>query len=485
MVGARARSLVAQGGSVTVNTLSGLESLVKSAIKLPGRKIVFFISGGFFVDDRNSDSIVRLRRITSAAARSGVVIYSLDARGLVASLMDASQEGRFDPAILRANAGELFASQDGMNALAADTGGKAVFNTNNLQPGLSKALKETETYYLLAWKPDREAAQSSKFRRIEVKVVGRSDLNVQVRRGFFDREPEPAKQTRNKKDTKEKSGNETAKTPVSQLRKVMLDVYPEHAIPVALSLTYLANPTRGILLSTAFQIPREFLTFESVNGTQTAVVTVAGTVFNDKGNPGASFNNRLTITAPSAEAVQEARNLTYSYPVYVSPGLYQVRVGATDEKSGRSGTAHGWIQIPQLQAGSLALSSVLMGVRTPAAINASATSDGLSAVDMSIDHSFSAEGVLRFLVVIYNAALSVDAKPDVAIQVHIIRDEQPVVTTALKKVAFEGLPDLTRIPYAAELPLNGLQPGRYVLRVSVVDRISKKSATQQARFDLN
>ena len=43
-----------------------------------------------------------------------------------------------------------------MHALAADTGGKALFNTNDLSKGLAPALKETSVYYLLAWKPDEE-----------------------------------------------------------------------------------------------------------------------------------------------------------------------------------------------------------------------------------------------------------------------------------------------------------------------------------------
>jgi hypothetical protein len=45
--------------------------------------------------------------------------------------------------------------------------------------------------------------------------------------------------------------------------------------------------------------------------------------------------------------------------------------------------------------------------------------------------------------------------------------------------------DLTKIPYAAEVSLNGLPAGRYLLQVTVVDRISKKSASQQSRFEIN
>ena len=490
LVDVRARALAKESGAVATNTLIGLEALIKSANALPGRKLIFFISGGFLLDDRNSDSRNRLLRVTSAAARSGVVIYSMDARGLVATLGDISAQTEFDVSgtLQRANSGELHASQDGLSALAADTGGKAVFNTNSLEPGLGRALKETSTYYLLAWKPDQKS-QQSKFRRIEVKVVGRPDLTVQVRRGFFDREPEAPKTAKSEKSGNEKKAAEVLKSPEAELRKEILAPYPARDIPVALNLTYLNNAPKGVMLSTALEVANEFFSFVPANEKYNALVTVAGSVFDDKGNVGAGFSNRVTIQSPSLESIKDGGDLTYGYPVYIKPGLYQVRVGVRDERTGRSGTAHGWIEIPDLFVGQLALSSLMLGSRkaTPETTNASAISDTLpNPVALSIDHRFSPDGFLRFMVLVYNAALApTDSRPDIAVQVQIVRDEQPVTTTALKKISVEGISDLTKIPYAAEVSLNGLPAGRYLLQVSVVDRISKKSASQQTRFEIN
>ena len=488
IVNNRARTMAQQGGVVTTNTLAGLEALVRSANALPGRKLIFFISGGFFLDDRNSDSRSRLQRITSAAARSGVVIYSMDARGLVATLSDISSESQVDPAgrLQHSISGELGASQDSLNALAADTGGKAVFNTNSLEPGLERALKETAVYYLLAWKPDRES-QQSKFRRVEVKVVGRPNLTVSVRRGFFDREPELAKATKTENADKTKKENQAVKTPEAELRKAMLAPYPNRDIPISLSVNYLNTRSKGMLLSTALEVPNEFLTFVPVNGKQIAVVTIAGNVFDDKGNSGAEFHNRITLEASSLEGIKTGRDLTYGYPVYVKPGLYQVRVGVYDETSHRSGTAHGWIEVPNLNSGQLVLSSLLLGARMPPTANASASPDSVpDQVELNIDHNFSPHEFLRFLVLVYNATPGPsDSKPDLAVQIQIVRDAQPVLTTPLKKISVEGAPDLARIPYAAELSLGGLPAGRYLLQVTVVDRVAKKSASQQNRFEID
>jgi len=487
-VGMRARQLVQQGSYVTTSTLAGLEGLVKSANRLPGRKLVFFVSGGFLLDDLNSDTRYRLQRITSAAARSGIVIYSIDARGLVASLTDASTDSHPDPSgrLSRASMGELSATQDGMNALASDTGGKATFNTNALESGLTRALKDSSVYYLLAWKPDPLKEQTSKFHRIDVKLLGKSDLTVQVRRGYFDREPETASANATPPKTTKGAANQPVTTPEDELRKVMLGPYPLRDIPVSLTLGFVNTPGRGSLLTTALQVPNEFFSFQPAGSKQVAYVSIGGTVFDDRGNQGAKFNDHVTIEAASS-ALASKSELTYGYPVYVGPGVYQVRVGVRDEKTGRAGSAHGWIEIPNLASGELALSSVMLGVRKESAIDYAvpAGKEQPNPVGLSINHHFTGTEYLRFVVFVYNATrVPPDSRPDVAVQLQVIRDGQPVITTAQRRVSTEDVNDLARLPYAAEISLGGLPAGQYILRITAVDRVGKRSASQQTRFEI-
>lgn len=483
MVRTRARVLLLQAVRVTTNTLGGLERLVKSANNVPGRKLVFFISDGFLLDTRNSNSLERLRRITSAAAKSGVVIYAMDSRGLVTGMEDATSAQSFDltGAGFRSQSGELTASQDALNVLAKETGGKAFFNNNRLAPFLTSSIKETSNYYLLAWKPERESLQPGKFRRLEVRIVGKPDLRVQVRRGYFDLEPESpdAKTAKTEKPTPAKPGE-------SELRKVISAAYPIRDIPISLRLNYVNTPNKGETLSAALQVPTEFLSFSPVKGKPTATLSISGTVFNDKGQAGGSFNKRLTVSAKSVEPAM-GESIVYGYSVFLKPGIYQMRVAARDEQSGRAGSAHQWIEIPDLSSGNLALSSLLVGSRVAGDIsNASTTQDPAAAPEMKVSSQFATNEFLRFLVLVYNASPSPsDAKPDVAVQVQVIRDDQPVITAPQKKVALDGVEDLRRIPYGAEMSLTGLPTGHYLLRVSIVDRVSKRSASQQTRFEIH
>ena len=488
----RARTMLQQAAAISTSSLSGLESLVRSTSKLSGRKLVFFISDGFFLDDQNSNNRDQLRHITSLAARSGVVIYSIDARGLVASLTDASSDVVPDPSgrLQRIAGGELVESQDAMNALASDTGGRSIFNTNALDAGVTQALQETSTYYLLAWRPERNEQKSEKFRHIEVNVIGRPELSVRVRKGFFDLERAPltARQSNN---PDQETGEAKEKTAETQLRAAITAPFPERGLPVSLSLTWTDTAENRQILNIALQVNVRAVSFEGESGKQKAVVDVAGSVYNEEGKAGTSFGERLTVTGPTKGTnTNIGPDLVYSYSLTLPPGLYQVRVGVRDEKSGRIGSIQQWIEIPDISAHKVVLSSLIVSERTvtPAKAEPGAApphNDQLpqDRVTVRVDHRFQRNSFLRFLVFIYTQ-LQIGVTPDIAVQLQILRSDQPVITTSLRKVSTEGMPDLKRLPYAADLSLEQLPPGRYILLVTAIDRLSKTTASQSTRFEI-
>src|SRR5262245_49031286 len=235
IVRARAQGLLSQSGAFNTYTLSGLEKRVRSLSAVPGRKVLFLLSNGFLIQNKRTDSISRLRQITAAAAKSGVVIYSIDTRGLVGDLEhDLSVERAWDPTgdLMRSMRGELMASQDGLNALARDTGGRPFFNTNDFRPGVASAVKETSVYYLLAWKPDLEQPKPGRFRNIEVSVVGRPELTVRVRRGFFDVDPTPPVRAA------EAEPVTASKQIPAKLRDAVIAPFPQAGLPIMLNAFY-------------------------------------------------------------------------------------------------------------------------------------------------------------------------------------------------------------------------------------------------------
>jgi VWFA-related protein len=495
MVRDRGNLLIQQSAAVTTSLLASLESLARSAAPLPGRKLVFFISDGFFLTTRVSNVPDKLRRITDAAARTGVVIYSIDARGLVTGMPDASQPTPADPSGVLVTTGlhEVTASQEPLRTLAADTGGRALLNSNSLGRGVETALRETSTYYLLAWRPEGEAKGGGKFRRIEASIKGRPELTVRVRRGFFDVEPPPAATTARNKPDQNKS-TQAASPEEEGLRKALGSMYPKTDLPTSLTVSYMDVQGVGPLVTAMMQVGGESLEKEG-GASAPAVVDVAGVLFDAEGKPMSSFRNRLSAaasadtpgTATRGSASAPRQRVVYTNQFRAAPGLYQVRVSARDAKTGRAGSAMQWIEIPDLAQHKLSLSSLMLGeaLQAAGAQGAGKTEPTEAARSMlSADRRFAHTSKLRFLTFIYNATRGQDANapPDVAVQVQVLRDDKPIVTTALRKVT-PG-PDLARLPYAAELPLEGLPPGRYELKITAIDRLGKSAASQRAAFEI-
>lgn len=491
MVKGRARQLLAEADRIATNTLLSLESLIKSSANLPGRKLVFLISDGFLLND-HLDSYDRLRRVTSAAARAGVVIYSIDARGLVAGLSDASSDAPFDPSgrLVRSSTGEISASQDSLNALANDTGGRAMFNTNDLSAGITRGLKETSAYYLLAWRPESDDKRGGRSSRVEVSITGHPNLVVRLRR--------PAEKENSSLTTKAKTKAPATTKQASEveLRDAITGLYPVQGLPTSVIVQFLNTSGAGSFISVAAELGTKGL-FSGSEGVQTANIDGVANVYDAEGKVAATSQHRVTVKTTDPKA-PPPESFSYTGQFNLKPGLYQVRVAARDEKSGRTGSARQWIEIPDLTSRKLALSTLLLGERISSATELASQTAAVEPATLSIDHRFTPASRLRFMIFVYNAKRpNGDAKssnvtyasgpaqtsaPDVAIQVQLLRDDQPIVTTTLRKIEVYPETDVGRLPYAAELPLAGLQRGRYRLLVTVIDRIAKVSATEQAAF---
>jgi hypothetical protein len=91
---------------------------MRSSARLPGRKLVFFISDGFLAQGGplGASFSNKIRQITDAAQSANTVIYSIDARGLVSGTLDATNNLVTDANGRTATlaAAEILATQDAL-----------------------------------------------------------------------------------------------------------------------------------------------------------------------------------------------------------------------------------------------------------------------------------------------------------------------------------------------------------------------------------
>src|SRR5258705_3351339 len=238
----RAQQITVQSAPDTDNTLRLLEGLMRTAAQLPGRKIVFVISDGFYLNDRKTGALDRIKKVTDAAGRAGVVIYTLDARGIISQSLDVTNTRPMDSngMLVGASIGEITASQYGLNALAKDTGGRALRNTNlPMSEWVDKVMSETSNYYLIAWRPDDDEQKKGKFKNIEVNILGRPDLTVRVRRGYFKSAALPLL------TTKKKTDKDPTKAREDDMRLVIDAPVSQRQIPTEVDLHLTVMPGIG------------------------------------------------------------------------------------------------------------------------------------------------------------------------------------------------------------------------------------------------
>ncbi len=81
----------------TAGTLGALEYVLRGIEELPGRKSVVFVSEGFdlgFRDAKASRSWSAFTRVMDRANRAGVVVYTMDARGLQTGGLTAEDDAQ-------------------------------------------------------------------------------------------------------------------------------------------------------------------------------------------------------------------------------------------------------------------------------------------------------------------------------------------------------------------------------------------------------
>jgi len=123
------------------------------------------------------DDDARMRRIGEDANRSNVTFYPVFARGLV--VFDSSIE---EGVGLQKDAANLRTRQESMRALAVDTDGEAIINTNYIEQGLKRIADDLSSYYLFGYY-STNAKLDGRYRTITVRVK-QPGVRVRARRGY-------------------------------------------------------------------------------------------------------------------------------------------------------------------------------------------------------------------------------------------------------------------------------------------------------------
>ena len=186
----KARLFVDQARHAAHATLRSLSYVVRNLSGLEGRKTLIVLSEGFRMDDARST----LPSVAGQAARAGVTMYCLDARGTSAR---GGVAPAADPTVHGGGlSGSGDTSDEALDILAAETGGLTIRWRDDFRRAFLDVGTDTSTYYVLAYTP-LNPTLDGKYRRITLRAKW-NGLDVRARRGYVASPLPPAKTLRTK-----------------------------------------------------------------------------------------------------------------------------------------------------------------------------------------------------------------------------------------------------------------------------------------------
>lgn len=452
-------------------TLQTTNYLIDSLKQLPGRKSLVLISGGIPIFETSSTGTAYssvssvLNQLADNAIRAGVVINTLDPRGLkaspgVASFADtpgrsALGVGGPDPNFITGGTalGPLLAGGDehlSLNTLSSATGGVSISNINDLKNGLDKILSRSRGYYLLAYTPEDKF--DNKFRKLQIKVK-RDGLRVYSHSGYLARESKAD----NASPTKERVILDASKSPLAK-----------RDVDLAANVGYKLTADNKAAVDINLLIEARKLSFtQSADGKQQASFDVAGFLYDQFGKLRGGFSETVS-TSLSPEDYQRAlkEGLTYSAGTELPSGYFQFRGVVREASTGKIGTISRYLEIPNLGNGKLAMSTLYLF-----AVDASgkgATAQPLPMLSLrQIPHSQE----LRYATVIYNAKRDGNK---IGIRTQLIISQGNNVLFKEPEQEVNAATDLARVLKVGQLGVSRVKAGRYVLTLIVTDPLADK-----------
>jgi VWFA-related protein len=470
----------------TDRQLSALQTAATMLRSLPEQKSLVYFASGLRLN--GVDNQAQLRATTNAAIRANVAIFPVDARGLVADapLGDATRGspggiGMFTGQLANAASTNFQRSQDTLYSLAKDTGGKAMFDNNDLSLGIVQAAEAVSSYYIIGFyttHPERDG----RFHRVKISLTGALSAELTYRQGYF-ADKEFAKFTAADKER--------------QLEEALMLENPVTEITIAMEVNYFQLNRAEYFVPVAVKMPGSELALARRRGAARTVIDFIGEVKDDYGVTVQNVRDKLDIKLSDDTAAQlSKRPIQYQTGFTLLPGKYVIKFLARDAETGRIGTYQSSFTIPNLNReekrvpiSSVVLSSqrvplggALYTVKKDAAVSVDPlVYDGQKLIP-SVTRVFSKGRDLYVFLQAYQR--NEPAMQPLVAFVSFYRGDVKVFETVPLAVT-TGLDARTKaIPLRFSLPLASLPAGRYECQVTVLQPAGEKAAFWRAAIVL-
>ena len=468
----------------TNRQLSALQTAAKMLGQLSEKKSLLYFASGLRLN--GLDNQAQLHATINAAVRAGVSFWPIDARGLVAEapLGDATRgspggKGMYTGTSALAVTTNFQQSQDSLFALAADTGGKALLDNNDLAMGIAQAQNSVSSYYIVGYYTTNTALDG-KFRRIKITLNGGLSATLDFRQGYF------AGKTFGKFTTAEKE---------RQLEDALMLGDPITELTIAMEVDYFELNRAEYFVPVVVKIPGRELALARKGGAERTLIDFIGEVKDEYGSTIQNVRDKADIKLSGETAAKLAKQpIEYDTGFTLLPGKYTIKFLARDAETGRIGTYETTFVVPNLYKESkrLPVSSVVLSSQSvelkEAIYNALKSKDQAEVTNPlvqdgqklipSVTRVFSKNSKMYVYLQAYELTAP-SIQPLVAF-VTFYRGQSKVFETPPRSIA-DGLNNrLKTMPVRFDLALDQLSPGAYNCQVTVLDPTGQKAAFWQA-----
>lgn len=465
----------------TDRKLSALEDAAKKLGMFPEKKALIYFSSG--VGKTGVENQSQIKATTNAATRANVSFYPVDARGLVATPPggDASQGSPRGTGIITGTkqAGLKASFQDSQEtlvSLAADTGGKAMLDTNDLTMGIRQAQEDINSYYIVAYSP-KNNADDGKMRRIDVRLVNKTlSAKLDFRKAYY---------------ANKQFKNFNASDKERQLEEALTLGDPVSELPLALEVDYFRVAKERYSVPISVKIPGSAIGLQKKGAKQTAELDFVGQVRDAAGKLVSGVKDNITVKLGEGDAaVIGHRSLQYDTVLTLAPGTYTVRFLARENQSGKMGTFETKFTIPDLNSEkTLRLSSVIWSNQreaVSAAVGAADNNKRLLAahplvqdgqkVVPSITRVFRKDQTMYVFFEVYDPAVDDRKTPSLTAEIELISGGRRVFTSApvRQNKLVDKRPGVAQFSF--QIPMAKLAAGQYISQVNVIDETGHKFA---------
>ena len=471
----------------TDRQLAALETAVRMLGSLSEKKaLVYFASG---MAKTGLDNEAQLRATINAAIRSNVAFYPIDARGLVAQapLGDATKgspggQGMYSGSSSRSAQSDFQGQQETLFTLAADTGGKALLDNNDLGLGIVQAQKDISSYYIVGYYSTNETLDGH-YRRIKVQLnpamASKLGKPLDYRTGYFA-----------SKEFKQFNSSDRER----QLAEALLLGDPITDLSIAMEVDYFRLARTSYFVPVSVKIPGSDIELAKHGGSESTRLDFIGQVKDAKGAIAGNVRDYIEVKLKDETASQlSKRTLQYDTGFTLAPGAYTLKFLARDNETGKMGTFETKFTIPDLttEPRFLPISSVVLSNQREKLDAAVATAerdrrlltsdplvqDGVKLVP-SVTRVFRKDQDMYVYLEAYEPTAET-TQPLVA-TVSFYRGKTKAFETAPLQVT-EGLNSKSKaLPVRFSVPMAKLLPGRYTCQVSVLDPTAQKFAFWRA-----